>query len=255
LRSHNLVLRFQTRQFLHPITHGESSYFDRRTFIWEEYTRKSLLHWVAGHLGDLDYIRRTLSKTPHLLHSREDLSLLVSVAFSSNGTLDLKDLLELGACPNEQINVKHMKTYRDEDGREAYYKTAYYYLQESRTLTTTVWRAFCACFAVRMISGERERDKLLYCRRLADLVATAQVDTNCVILVAVEKRRREFTGERDYMREPTHVISFRELVQQLDLPNWETLQKLLNSGLGVLATLQDYWRHLRRRTDLKTDHF
>jgi hypothetical protein len=223
---------------------GEASFLDRRSFICEAYTQKSHLHWVAGHLGDLEYTRRTLSKTPHLLHSREGLSLLLSVAFSSNDTLDLKDLLELGACPNEQINVKHMRTYRDEDGRETYYKTNTRNIKQSRTSTTTVWRAFCACFAVRMISGERNRDKLLYCRRLADLLATAQVDTNCFILLGLGKRRP------DYTEEPTHVISLAELVRQLDLPNWKTLQKLMNPGLGVFATLQDSWRHL---TSSKSD--
>jgi hypothetical protein len=84
----------------------------------------------------------------------------------------------------------------------------------------------------------RERYKILDCRRLADLLATVQVDTNCFILLGIGKR------EPNYTEELTHVISLRELVQQLDLPNWKSLQKLLNPGLGIFAILQDSWRHL-----------
>jgi hypothetical protein len=92
--------------------------------------------------------------------------------------------------------------------------------------------------------GFRPRIILLYCRRLADLLATAQVDANCFILLFLGKRRP------DYKEEPTHVISLRELVRQLDPPNWNTLQKLLNTGLGVFATLQGSWRYL---TTFKSD--
>jgi len=206
--------------------------------IFGAHTQKSYFHWVTWHLSDLDYTRRRLSKIPNLLHSREDLSLLLSVAFSSEYTLNLKDLLELGACPNEQIKVKHIRTYRDEEGREVYYKRNTANITEFRTSTTTFWRVFCASFSFKMICRQRERYKIRYCRMLADLLATAQVDANCFILLGLGKRRREYTEE------PTHVISLRELVQQLDLPNWKTLQKLLDPGLGIFATLQNSWRHL-----------
>jgi hypothetical protein len=115
-----------------------------------ESTQISFFHWVITEVGDADYVLRKLSKTSHLLHSQNNLSLLLSAALTTLDTPVLKSLLELGVSPNEQFQIDERGTY----------------------VSTTAWKAFCVYFAARMIHGCSKKHLSLYCRRLADFLAT-----------------------------------------------------------------------------------
>ena len=183
----------------------------------EDGTQRSFLHWLTWSFSDSDYVLYKLSKTPHLLHSNDDLSLLLSAALSWEDTPALKEFLGLGASPNEQVKINQVE-----------YHTS-----------TTVWKAFCVCLAACLISDDIGGYRSLYLRRLADFLATREVDTNCFVLLALGKDPRDYEGD------PTHVIFFGDLVQQLDLPNWKTLSRLMNHpGLGIFTALRGACRYL-----------
>jgi hypothetical protein len=188
----------------------------------------SFFHWVTWRLDDSsEYVLRKLSKTSHIRHSGDGPSLFLVAALTYHENPTLKGLLDLGFSPNEEINLKCEVSEMDTvDTSPAIEKT-------------TVWNAFCVCFASRMISWfMRVTHTPIYCKRLAVFLATRSVDADCFVLLAVEHYRREYKGE------PTHVISLAELVQQLDPPNRNILSRLMKpSGLGVSTTLRDDRRY------------
>ncbi len=90
-----------------------------------------------------------------------------------------------------------------------------------------------------MIRDRTEEANSLYWRRLSEFLATGVVDTNCFILLALGK------DPRDYKGDPTHVISFAQLIQQLDPLKWKAFSRLMNyPGSGIFVSVRDAWRYL-----------
>jgi NACHT domain len=216
--------------------------------------QQSFLHWVASDLGDMNYVIRKLSKTPHLLHQREGLSLLLSAALSRKTASTLTRLFELGVSPNEEVKISHTISPEPSIEEQVGLDTmSEYGLEKSlstsgvfQTSTTTVWKSFCAYFATRTMSiGDHSKTEVPNCcRGLEEFLSTGQVDANCFVFFTLQKRAQ------DYKRGPTHFISLRELVQQFDPPNWETLSKQMRPRLGFFTGLQNAWKNL---TTFKSD--
>lgn len=193
--------------------------------IGEAGTFMSFIHHVTWRLNDVEYVRRRVSKNPDLLLAKDDLSLIVSASLAwYDDSSMLKMLLDLGASPNEQVKVKGRK----------------------HETTAPAWTIFCICFAVTMIGTKADRYKDRLCGRLEQFLVTGVVDTNCVILVAPGRRPKECEGP------PTHRISLRQLVQQLEPANGESLLKMMNGPRkGVMSSLRDAWGYL---TSSKSDN-
>ncbi|KAF4624521.1 hypothetical protein G7Y89_g13649 [Cudoniella acicularis] len=182
----------------------------------------SFIHFVTWCLNDVEYVRRRVTKKLDLLQAKDDLSLIVSASLAWEGdSAMLKMLLDLGASPNEQVKVK--------DG--------------SHESIASPWMVFCTYFATIMIYKEEDKYKArlkdCLCGKLEHFLATGVVDTNCVILMAQARNPRAYKGH------PTHSISLKQLVQQLEPDNGESLLKMMNGPReGMLATLRDAWRYL-----------
>jgi hypothetical protein len=178
----------------------------------------SFIHYVTWGLGDVEYIRRRVSKHPDLLQAKDDLSLIVSASLArGDESTMLKMFLDLGASPTEQVKLKSRK-----------YET-----------TASAWMIFCAHFAATMISENVDEYKYRFCGRLEHFLATGVVDSNCMILIAQGR------GPNDCERLPTHRISLQQLVQQLEPANGESLLKMMNGPRkGILTIPKDAWRYL-----------
>jgi hypothetical protein len=178
----------------------------------------SFIHYVTWALGDVEYIRRRVSKNPALLQAKDDLSLIVSASLArGDESTMLKMFLDLGVSPNEQVKLKGWE-----------YGT-----------TASAWMIFCANFAATMISEYADKYKYRLCGRLEHFLATGVVDSNCVILIAQGR------GPRDVEHLPTHRISLQQLVQQLEPANGESLLKMMNGPRkGILTIPKDAWRYL-----------
>ncbi|KAH8588543.1 hypothetical protein B0O99DRAFT_693355 [Bisporella sp. PMI_857] len=181
----------------------------------ESGTFMSFIHYVTWRLNDVEYVRRRVSRYPDLLLAKDDLSLIVSASLAwEDDSSMLKMLLDLGASPNEQVKVKGRK----------------------HETTASAWMIFCIYFAATMIREEADRFKDHLCGRLEQFLVTGVVDTNCVILVAPGREPQAYEGP------PTHRISLRQLVQQLEPANGESLLKMMNGPRkGVLTSLRDAW--------------
>jgi hypothetical protein len=171
------------------------------------------IHNVTWRLNDVEYVRRRVSKNPDLLLAKDDLSLIVSASLAWGGDSSmLKMLLDLGASPNEQVEVRG----------------------EEQEFTASAWMIFCICFAATMIGEEADRCKDRLCGRLEQFLATGVVDTNCVILVASGRRPQDYEGP------PTHRISLRQLVQQLKPANGDSLLKMMTS-ISLSSSIISTW--------------
>jgi hypothetical protein len=111
--------------------------------VSEDGTTLSHLHFVAG-TGDWDYVNRKLLEKPELLYTKDDMSLILSAATSWHVSPVLKGVLDLGASPNERVNID----YRD------YHSSA------------SVSMIFCTYFAARMVERRRDSAVSKHCGRL-----------------------------------------------------------------------------------------
>ncbi|KAI2468145.1 hypothetical protein F4781DRAFT_432692 [Annulohypoxylon bovei var. microspora] len=91
---------FVDAQYLHVFDKGSTA------TLGAEY---SYMHWVAGYVGDWEYVRRKLQDKPELVHANGDLSLLLSAATSQIDSPIFDRLLEMGASPNETIKLIYPK--------------------------------------------------------------------------------------------------------------------------------------------------
>jgi len=171
----------------------------------------SFLHWVLWLLDDAEYVRVRVSADPHLLHAQDELSLIVSGFSTSHEGNTLKLLFSLGASPNEQVTW------------------------EDKSVKSTAWMIFCFYFATLVMYLDSRRHVSIECKKLEVFLETKRVDTNCQILISDR-------GDSYIPKEPTHVISLREIVQQLKPDNESALIKLMDRqdkrGLNPL------WRYM-----------
>jgi hypothetical protein len=176
----------------------------------------SFPHWVAWQLDEPEYIVSKVSRSPDLLQTKGDLSILLSASLGYNDKATLKALLQVGASPNEQMTTE----YRG-------FRTS-----------ATVWMIFCVHFAAHMVSPEAGSVTRRECLALEYFLA-AGVDANCFILLTRTSDPRDIKGGA------THFISLRQLVQQLKPPNLEALCKLMDGHRrGISPALRATWRYL-----------
>lgn len=178
----------------------------------------SFLHWIALGNKDTAYVQSKVAANPELLRPQGELSLLLSAAIGCSQCTTLKALLDAGASPHDRVRIL-----------------------EDEYSEFTVWQIFCAFFASRMVGNDtRNRRLRRECEILQYFLKTG-VDPNCFVLLARSNIRfaREFTGS------PTHVISLKNLVQQLNPPNLEELSTLMERrGHGIREILGAAWRYL-----------
>lgn len=178
---------------------------------------ESFLHWVAYAADDREYIEENITRDPELLHSKGELSLLLSASLGWPRSETVRSLLELGASPHDHVIIRH---------------------KELRT-SATVWMVFCACLAAATVASistefyETERFMVL------EYFLAAGVDGNCfILLVDTQSPNKAW---------PTHVISLWQLVQQSKPPNMGAISKLMatpSSRRLLPAALQGAWNYL-----------
>jgi hypothetical protein len=178
----------------------------------------SFLHWVAKQDQDAGYVQSKVAANPELLQPQGELSLLLSATIGWNGCTTFKALLDSGASPHDRVRI--MKDEYSE---------------------FTVWQIFCAFFASRLVGNDTRNEFLRRECEILQYFLKAGVDPNCFVLLARSNERlaRKFTGS------PTHVISLKNLVQQLNPPNLEELSTLMEGrGHGIRGILGAAWRYL-----------
>lgn len=209
---------------------------------WRE---SSFLHWAASTLESPEYVIRKLKEKPHLLRSRKDLSLVLSVAFNDERHSSLPKLesprrltpfFQLGISPNEKISI---------------YKTAW---KSELLAPKSCWAVFCTFFAMRNIGTSRflGRDKTVhpcyFATQLEDFLLTGDVDTNCVILLNSCGHgwpyNRETSSTPCEPPVPTHYIHLTDLIGRLSSDNHDALSRLISiQDRGLWKSFKSLWSY------------
>ncbi|KAK3299763.1 uncharacterized protein B0H64DRAFT_379096 [Chaetomium fimeti] len=161
----------------------------------------SFIHFMAS-AGFTGYVERKVTGNPSLLQPQGGMSLLFSAACGREPAL-VKSLLAAGARPDHLVEVDRPGT--------------------SARVEHTVWHLVCTRFACGVINRPLSLDLRAECEVIQYFIE-AGADFNCFALLA----RKKVKGGLEYSEgHPTHAISLRALIQQLDPPNVQVLLKLM----------------------------
>jgi hypothetical protein len=152
--------------------------------------------------GFTAYVERKLTSNPCVLRPQVHMSLLISAACGGQPAL-VKSLLAAGASPHDLVE-------------------GFWDWDSSLRVKHTVWHLFCTRFACRVMDRHWiQLDMRDECEGIQHFIE-AGADFNCSVFLGRKTNGYQFDEAR-----PTHAISLRVLIQQLDPPNVQVLLGLM----------------------------
>ncbi|KAI1449148.1 hypothetical protein F5Y02DRAFT_373322 [Annulohypoxylon stygium] len=231
-----LIQRYITNGVALPKQTITSYIFNRARLATPE-TKLSYLHWVAGCVGDWEYLSHKLQNQPELVHANWDLSILLSAAVSQFDNPIFYRLLEMGASPNETIQLTH----------------------PSGSSEASIWAIFCMVVATSIVEAVAYSRRLhdsswndilsyyshkdfyrIFCERLEMFLKMGDVNRDVFIFMG-----QKGIHEKDNMEsDGTHIVSLKDLIKQFDKANADSWEELFNPNRTANGNSQDIWSYL-----------
>ncbi|KAI1092109.1 hypothetical protein F5B19DRAFT_455539 [Rostrohypoxylon terebratum] len=204
-------------------------------------TKFPYLHWVAGCVGDCEFLLHRLQDQPRLAQASRGLSLLLSAAVSQVDSPIFCRLLEMGASPNETIQLTYPSGSSEASVWSIFCMVVANAIVEavaySRHLQDTSWRD--------ILSFSSHQDFYrIFCERLKIFLKMGEVDRDVFIIMGQKGIKEKNITASD----GTHIVSLKDLIKQFDKDNADSWEELFNPNPNQVAVKnsQDIWSYLTR---------